>query len=560
MTLKPSSEQLILNKLDDVYEPAALEKALETALEATLDEAEAMHGLPPLAHTIVDKAIDNMTRKLIGGLRNKKVAVTNSKSTHWAAESKEALKAVSAQSVMDVANRGQLWKEMITKTITRGVGSLSTMQFDGEFQIRNGQRPADFKKQMPDKPGVYVVFSNETGKPVYVGDSGDMQSRWNAGHFNEYQQGEKSGDRYKLAKNMEAGCTVKFLVMDSVESAAALEAHLIRENFDKFQDVSKTDLAPGERNAEKKQQERDEALEGGMLLNKKEELKTEQGTRSNAEAKKVKDSSGSVAGLAKGAAVEGMKNVGYDIAERLVTTCIKGVKDEMVDVFMGGKSKLQVRVSRLFKKVLAVLESIIDQPMQILRGLAEFVVNALSKAASQIYNLVRNLFDLGMAAVQLYRGSETMSREELVRKISEAVIISGSLVIWDALDPVLEVKLLPLCGPFAPYLASALVAIGFGVTSYGLQKVVTCIIDAVVGYQRGLSESLEASREACNRMLELAEKELSMLSEVEEYVAASTELMRDMAKHTAQLSQHKRIEPLDIETMRLRLRRNPVQG
>ena len=70
MTLKPSSEQLILNKLDDVYEPAALEKALEkaleTALEATLDEAEAMHGLPPLAHTIVDKAIDNMTRKLIG--------------------------------------------------------------------------------------------------------------------------------------------------------------------------------------------------------------------------------------------------------------------------------------------------------------------------------------------------------------------------------------------------------------------------------------------------------------------------------------------------------------
>lgn len=556
MTLNPPSQQLIFNKLDDIYEPASL----ESALEAALDDFEPMHSLSPLANTIVDKSIDNMTRKLVAGIRNKKVAVTNSKTTHWKAETKEAFKAASSQSVMDVANRGQLWKEIVTKTITRGIGSLSTMQFDGEFQVRNGQCPENFEKLMPNKPGVYVVYSNKTGNPVYVGDSEDMRSRWYAGHFNEYRQGEKSGKRYKLAEDMDAGCTIKFLVMDSVESAAALEAHLIRENFDQFKDVSKTDVAPGTKRAEIKQQDREKALDNGMLLNKKEELKTEQGTRSNAEAKKVKDTSGSLAGLAKGAAIEGMKNVGYDLAERLVTACIKGVKDEMVDIFKGGKTKLQVRVTRLCKKVLAVLESVIDQPMQILRGLVEFVVNALSKAASQIYNLVRNLYDLGMAALQLYRGSETLSREELVRKISETVIITGSLVVWDVMDPILEAKLLPLCGPFAPYLASAIVAIGFGLTSHTLQKVVTGIIDSIIAFQRGLSQSLEASRSACEQMLVLAESEFSLLLGMEEYVASSTELIQGMEKHTSQLSQHKRIEPLDIEAMMLGLRNRPAKS
>ena len=162
-----------------------------------------------------------------------------------------------------------------------------------------------------------------------------------------------------------------------------------------------------------------------------------------------------------------------------------------------------------------------------------------------------------MAALQLYRGSETLSREELVRKISETVIITGSLVVWDVMDPILEAKLLPLCGPFAPYLASAIVAIGFGLTSHTLQKVVTSIIDSIIAFQRGLSQSLEASRSACEQMLVLAENEFSLLLGMEEYVASSTELMQGMEKHTSQLSQHKHIEPLDIEAMMLGLRNRP---
>lgn len=565
MTLKPASEQLVLNKLNDIYEPSSFEAALEIALESTVEptpeEAEAMRTLSPLANTIVDKSIDNMTRKLIGGLRNKKVEAPNAKSTQWEAESKAAMRAVSAQSVLDVASRGQLWADLIKKTITHGASSLNSMQFDGEFQVRDGSPIGEFDKVLPKKPGVYVVYSNETGKPVYVGDSGDMQERWKSGHFNEYRQGIKNGKPYKLEKDMAVGCTVKFVVMDSIESAAALESHFISENFAKHKGVSKTNVKAQAKNAESRQQQRKEALEEGLLLNKKEELVAGQGKRSNIEAKKGKDAlndpAGSTAGVVKGAAVEGMKNVGYDIAERLIVACIKGVKDEMVDIFKGGKAKLQRRIERLCKKVFAVLQSIIDQPMQILRGLVEFVVNALSKAAAQIFNLVRNLFDLGMAAVKLYRGAETMSREELVRKISETVIISGSLVIWDALDPVIEAKLLPFIGPFAPYLSSALVAIGFGVTSFGLQKVVTCIIDAVVSFHQGVSQSLEASKEACDRMLELAEKEFTMLSAMEDYVASSMDLIQGMKKHTATLSQHKPIEALDMDSMMLSLGLDP---
>ena len=88
---------------------------------------------------------------------------------------------------------------------------------------------------MPNTPGVYVVFDHND-KPVYVGDSDNMQARWNAGHFNEYKQGQRpDAERYKLADEMEAGCTVKFIVMDSKETAAALEAHLIKENFAQFE-------------------------------------------------------------------------------------------------------------------------------------------------------------------------------------------------------------------------------------------------------------------------------------------------------------------------------------
>ncbi len=275
-----------------------------------------------MANLIVDRAIDNMTRKLVAGHRNKRNAKPNAKQVDFGAEAKEALKASSAQSVMQVANRGQAWKEMIQKSFTHGISSLATMKFDDEFAIKDGQRPDSFKQKMPDSPGVYVVFDHDD-KPVYVGDSENMQSRWNAGHFNEYKQGQKpESERYKLADEMERGCTVKFIRMDSKETAAALEAHLIKENFAQFKGVRKTAKSLTPEEAAK----RDQALANGMLKNKKDELATEQGTRSNQEAKKMKDASGTTAALAKGATVEAVKNVGYDIFERLTTTAIKAIK------------------------------------------------------------------------------------------------------------------------------------------------------------------------------------------------------------------------------------------
>lgn len=58
--------------------------------------AEGMRRMPPMADQIVDKAIDNMTRKLVAGYRNKKNAVPNAKRTDHLAETKETLAAVSA--------------------------------------------------------------------------------------------------------------------------------------------------------------------------------------------------------------------------------------------------------------------------------------------------------------------------------------------------------------------------------------------------------------------------------------------------------------------------------
>ncbi len=96
----------------------------------------------------------------------------------------------------------------------------------------------------------------------------------------------------------------------------------------------------------------------------------------------------------------------------------------------GGVAKIKVRIHRMLSKILAVLKGVLEKPLQLLRGIAEFIVNALSKTISQIYNLARNLFDLAHNSWQLYKSAQSMSREELVRKISETVIVSGSLVVW----------------------------------------------------------------------------------------------------------------------------------
>lgn len=529
-----------------------------TAAQAPANTAQAhdaLLGLTPLADQIVDKAIDNMTRKLVAGYRNKKNAKPNTPVDFVAkpkeslavvsAETKEALAAVSAESVMAVANRGQAWKEMIQKSLSAGISSIATIQFDGEFKVKDGKRPEAFKSAMPDSPGVYVVFDDSTGRPIYIGDSNQMRRRWDAGHFNKYQQGQREGqERYKLADVMERGCTVKYIRMDSEETAAALEAHLIRENFKDFKDVPKKP----EKLTEAEQIARNEALQKGMVLNEREELATEQGKRSNQEAKKMKDASGGATSLMVGAAGEAMKNVGYDVIERLTTTSIKVVKNELVDILRGGKTKIAKRLERMLRQVLKVLEGVLKAPLQLLRGIVEFIANALSKAIGQIYNLARNLFDLANGAWNLYRGAQTMSREELVRKVSETVIVSGSLILWDALDPVIEANLAVL-GPFAPYVSSAVVAVGFGLSSFALQKIITHVIDALIAFKQGFLDTLDAARAVCDQLIQVAEQELLMLSDLREYTKTSGQLMMQLKVHTRTLSQHQAIQPLDIQAL-----------
>ncbi len=516
-----------------------------TAREMYDSQTQSMMQMSPLADQIVDKAIDNMTRKLVAGYRNKKNAKPNAKKTDLAAETKETLAAVSAESVMAVANRGQSWKEMIQKSLSMGISSLATMQFDGEFKVVGGQRPADFNNVMPNTPGVYVVFDDRSGKPVYIGYSENMRSRWHAGHFNEYQQGQREGqERYKLADALESGCTVKYISMESKETAAALEAHLIQENFAHFEGVSKTSRSL----SSAEQQARDAALEQGMVLNKREELATEQGTRSNQEAKKMKDASGATASLVMGAASEALVNVGYDVVERLTTTTIKAVKNELVDILSGGKAKITLRLKRMLRQVLRVLEGVLKAPLQLLRGIVEFVANALSKAIGQIYNLARNLFDLAHGAWNLYRGAQTMSREELVRKISETVIVSGTIILWDALDPVIEAHL-GVLGPFAPYVSSAVVAVGFGLSSFALQKIVTHIIDALIAFKQGFLETLDAARAACDQMIRVAEQDLLLLADLRDYAQQSVQTMERLEHHTRTLAEHRAIETLDVAAL-----------
>jgi len=224
---------------------------------------EEMKRLPPLANLIVDRAIDNTNRKLVAGLRNKRNSRAGAKSTDLGVVASDTLDAVSADSVMAVANRGQAWREMIEKSLTHGISSLKTMRFDGEFSIQDG-KPTGLEN-VPNKPGVYVVFDKQ-GQAVYVGDSGQLQKRWHAGHLNEYRQGERANDPYKLAPEFAEGCTVRYVVMESEATAAALEAHLIKTEEPR--------------------------------VNSRQELKSEQGTRDNIEAKKMKDASGSTASLA----------------------------------------------------------------------------------------------------------------------------------------------------------------------------------------------------------------------------------------------------------------------
>jgi len=477
-------------------------------------DATEVYELSPLANAIVDQAIDNVNRKLVAGYRNKNNSRPNAKTVDVKATVADTLDAVSAESVMAVANRGVAWREVITKSLTRGISSLSTLQFDGEFRIKNGV--AEGLTDMPNTPGVYVVYDSKN-EPVYVGDSVNLQKRWHAGHLNEYRQKARKGESYKLADEFEEGCTVRFIVMDSEETAAALEAHLIRTEEPR--------------------------------VNARQELETEQGKRANIEAKKIKDSSGSTASLVKGAATEALSNSGWLVLEQLSAVMIKALKFELVDVLKGGTTKLLDRVKRFFQSIWSVLKSVISQPLKILEGCFEFIVNALSKAVSQVYMLARNILDLANGAWNLYKGAETMSTEELIQKITETVVISGSAVIWNALDPVIESQLMPLVGPVAPYLAAAMTAIGFGVSSYYLQGVVPSVVELLISCKSMHQEALQARLAACEQLMIVSERNHQLVLEFEGYVESTGELIYEMREQTAVLSTHRPVAAFDVKSL-----------
>ncbi|MFD4837082.1 GIY-YIG nuclease family protein [Achromobacter sp. NPDC058515] len=470
--------------------------------------------LSPLANLIVDRAIDNTNRKLIGGFRNKNHSRPNAKTTQPGSVARDALNATSAQSVMDVANRGVAWRELIEKSLTHGISALTTMKFDGEFSVKDGV--ATGLDTVPNQPGVYVVY-NKDNEVMYVGDSTKMQSRWHAGHLNEFKQGERAQEPYKLADEFKEGCTVKYVVMDSEETAAALEAHLIR-----------TEQPPA---------------------NKREELLNQQGKRANIEAKKMKDASGTAGSLLRGAATEAAKNSGWVVLEQLTAAALKALKDELVDIFGGGESTILARIQRFCEKVWSVVKRIIEAPLQLLKGIFEFIVNALSKTVRQIYQLARNIFDLGAAAWALFKGAGSMSKAELITKITETIIVSGTLVIWDGLDPIIESQLVPLLGPVAPYLAAAISAIGFGLSSHYLQQFVPSIVEFLVNSRTGHHDALLAQREACLQLITLNEQQFETVNVLGRYVESSLALEIETKAHTRELSQHSAIKPLDIRNL-----------
>jgi CBS domain containing-hemolysin-like protein len=88
-----------------------------------------------------------------------------------------------------------------------------------------------------------------------------------------------------------------------------------------------------------------------------------------------------------------------------------------------------------------------------------------------------------MAALSLMKGSKIMTKEETIYKISEVIITSGTLVFWDAVEPVIESGMVALFAPltpFAPYISASLCAMGFGLSSYLLADIVPKAVSLIL--------------------------------------------------------------------------------
>ena len=459
--------------------------------------------LSPTQEKIIDKTIENVTRKLVAGYRNKNNVPSKGSSPSAKESLKNTVKASSAQSAMDVANRGSMWKEMISKSFSHGISSLSTLQFDNEFTVKEGV--ATGLGSIPNGPGVYVVY-DEQGSVRYIGDAKNVQKRWTAGHLNENRQKERAGEEYKLNKELTEGCVVKVIQCDSKETAAALEASLIEEarTSDEYD-----------------------------VVNAKEELKSEQGSRSNIEAKKIKDKLGSAAELAGGAAAEAIKHGGWIMMEQAIAECVQALKAEIVDFFLSGKHEFIERLKRLLRKVLSVIRKQLSNVLDMAKGVFEFIVNAFSQAISQVYQLAKNIYELGAAAWSLYRNRKTMTKEELILKVTETIVISGNVALWSSIDLAIEAQLTPLIGPFSPFLAAFVSAFGFGVTSQYLSEFVPKIIDLIIGGYTETKENLEQSAEL---IIQTSQMNIKLIDSLDEYIKSSLLLVDEIAWHTEKLT------------------------
>jgi hypothetical protein len=158
------------------------------------------------------------------------------------------------------------------------------------------------------------------------------------------------------------------------------------------------------------------------------------------------------------------------------------------------------------------------------KGIFEFVVNAFSQAIRQVYQLAKNIFELGAAAWQLYNGRKTMTKKELIQKVTETIIISGNVVLWNSMDLFMETQLTPLLGPLAPFLAAFISALGFGVTSHYLSEFVPKIIDLIIGGYAETKENLEKSAQS---IIESSEMNIKMVLALDQYVHSSAALIAE---------------------------------
>jgi hypothetical protein len=160
--------------------------------------------------------------------------------------------------------------------------------------------------------------------------------------------------------------------------------------------------------------------------------------------------------------------------------------------------------------------------------------------------LAKNIYDLGLSAWQLFQGAKTMSTDDLVQKVTETLVLSGTMILWDALDPILEANLATVVGPVAPYLSAAFCAVGYGVSSFYLQRFVPALIKLLIAMKSDAQEAVEEMRLTCGRLIAVQERELILLEDLKDYVEGSFDFEIDTRTHTASLAGHQPIAAIDV--------------